>query len=59
MPDGICFSPYRAFVLWLIIFLRNLRKGVDNVATMWYNKEGGKESRFAKRKKRGKQNEVH
>ena len=38
MPDGICFSPYRALVLWLIkIFLRNLRKGVDKQVQVCYN----------------------
>ena len=37
MPDGICFSPFRAFVLWIIkIFLRNLRKGVDNIKSICY-----------------------
>ena len=37
MPYGIFFSPFRAFVLWLIkIFLRNLRKGVDNAISVCY-----------------------
>ena len=30
---------------------------LDFVVTMWYNKEGGKESHFTKRKKRGTKNE--
>ena len=38
MPDGILFFAISGIGLWLIKnFLRNLRKGVDNVGTMWYN----------------------
>ena len=52
MPDGICFSPYRAFVLWLIkIFLRNLRKGVDKYKKIVYN-VGTKEREVNKMEKK-------